>query len=136
MIHLPEDIWVFILSYLDIDNIKKIDIPFEYFKKYLILRLENDKKDLKHNNSWYKGVYNNRYDKCFKCERYLLSNLLYIKVICNNCELDIDNIYKYPNICLDCVGPTNQRMIRGRIISSYCPSCIKKRLHLGIATYS
>ena len=74
MLKLSEDMIIEVLSYLDINDVIKLDLSFDCFKKYLVLRLKN-KKHNSYKNIWYKGVYNNQYNKCFKCERYLLNDL-------------------------------------------------------------
>ena len=60
--NLPRDIIIHILSYIDNNLIKKINMPYDYYKQYLITRLYNSKKE-----EWYQGVYNNLYDRCFIC---------------------------------------------------------------------
>tara|TARA_Y100000992_G_C21271887_1_gene497395 strand:- start:587 stop:991 length:405 start_codon:yes stop_codon:yes gene_type:complete len=134
MFNLSEDMIIEVLSYLDMSDIIKLDLSFDCFKKYLVLRLKN-KEYNSYKNIWYKGVYNNQYNKCFKCERYLLNDL-HVLIICNNCKLKMDDIHSYPSICLDCVDSNNRIVNRGAIITSYCPCCINKRMHLGIKSYS
>lgn len=48
----------------------------------------------------------------------------------------MDDIHNYPSICLDCVDSNNRIVSRGAIITSYCPCCINKRMHIGIESYS
>ena len=64
--YLPEDMIIEIMSYLHFDIILKIDVPFKYFKNILISRCHNRMPD-----NWYKGMYNNMYHQCFKCERMM-----------------------------------------------------------------
>ena len=56
-----EDMIIEVLSYLDMSDIIKLDLSFDCFKKYLVLRLKN-KEYNSYKNIWYKGVYNNQYN--------------------------------------------------------------------------
>ena len=127
--YLPEDMIIEIMSYLHFDIILKIDVPFKYFKNILISRCHNKMPD-----NWYKGMYNNMYHQCFKCER-MMNLHLHITVICSRCEIIADDIFKFPTICINCVK-TDTIVSRGKIFSAYCPSCCNKRMHLGITSYS
>ena len=60
MENLPNDVINNILSFFKNDEIKNINLPYEYYKFYLKNRLNMNKSDL-----WYKGCYNNLYNGCF-----------------------------------------------------------------------
>ena len=89
-----EELIIKILSYLNINHINKLELPFSYHKHYLIER------NILKNNNWYVGVYNNIYDHCFTCKTHLDKNLR-VLVICMNCEFTLDNYYCYPVVCIN-----------------------------------
>lgn len=124
---LPEDMIVYVLSYLDNDVIKKIDIPYECYKKYVYLRTNND-----NSQDWYRGIYYNLYNKCFICKGPF--DVLYITIICYNCELLLDDYFSYPTICTRCSN--FKGLTRGKIFSRKCPGCNNSRMNLAITSYS
>ena len=89
-----EELIIKILSYLNINHINKLELPFSYHKHYLIER------NILKNNNWYVGVYNNIYDHCFTCKTHLDKHLR-VLVICMNCEFTLDNYYCYPVVCIN-----------------------------------
>ena len=95
--NLPKDIIIHILSYIDNNLIKKINMPYDYYKQYLISRSYNSKKE-----EWYQGVYNNLYDRCFICSTQL-NVKLQVMIICFNCEVLLDNYSTYPTACTNCI---------------------------------
>lgn len=124
---LPEDMIIQILSYLENDVIKKIQIPFECYKKYLHLRILKNKSQ-----NWYCGIYNNLYNKCFVCAADF--DELYITIICYHCELLLDDYFSYPTICTHCSDFKNLK--RGKIFSRMCPGCNNNRINLAITSYN
>ena len=111
---LSRDIIMKVFSYIDNETIKKIEMPYEYYKQYLIQRNVSNKREI-----WYKGIYNNLYNRCFSCE-HEFNNDLYLMIICFECEMLLDNYCNYPIICIKCFEKKNIK--RGKIYISSCPS--------------
>lgn len=127
--NLPIEIISIIFSFLHSNDIKLLELPYDYFKRYLHEKLEKQRNEL-----WYRGVYNNLNYKCFKCGKNIRFNMK-IMVICMSCELTMDGFYYYPQVCRDCVE-NGSIATRGHIFSSPCPSCYKNRMNLAIECYS
>tara|TARA_B100000886_G_scaffold71038_2_gene45215 strand:- start:33152 stop:33535 length:384 start_codon:yes stop_codon:yes gene_type:complete len=126
--NLPKEIVLNILSFIDHNTVKKIDMPYSYYKEYLINRCKYSKLE-----KWFTGVYNNLYDKCFTCNKELDSNL-YVTIICMNCEILLDEYCTYPSVCIDC---TNYKKIsRGKIFTAVCPGCDSSRMNIAITSFS
>ena len=125
---LPIEIIANIFSFLHSNEIKIMELPYNYLKMYLHERLGTQKNEL-----WYRGVYNNINSKCFVCAKCIRFSMQ-IMVICINCDLSLDGFYYYPHLCVNCVN--ENPITRGRIFSSHCPSCKKKRMNLAIECYS
>jgi hypothetical protein len=126
--NLPRDIVIHILSFLDNNTIKKISVPYDYYKQYLIFRNIKNKPE-----SYYKGVYNNLYNNCFTCRKEL-TKPLYIMIICFSCEILLDDYCTYPMVCIDCIE--NKKILRGKVYTSNCPSCNDNRMHVAITSFS
>lgn len=125
---LPRDINIKILSYIDNNTIKNICMPYNHYKQYLIQRQIVKKKEI-----WYRGVYNNLYNRCFICHKDL-NNLINIMIICFHCELILDEYCNYPLICLDCMD--HPKIKRGKVYAAKCPTCDDCRMHVGITRFS
>lgn len=127
----PEDIYIKILSFIDNNQIRNMDLPYKYYSKYLKERLPIK------NELWYKGVYYNMKDKCFLCETPL-KFYKRIMVICMNCDIAIDNYYYYPQVCIDCIKKRSkeENFECGKIFRCSCPSCNTERMNLAIQCYS
>ncbi len=125
---LPKDIIINILSFIDNETIKKVEMPYEYYKQYLITRSITHKPE-----KWYKGVYNNLYDRCFICN-IELNILLQVMIICFNCEILLDNHCTYPTVCQECAKC--KKILRGKLFSAKCPSCNDPRMHIAITSFS
>lgn len=125
---LSRDIIMKVFSYIDNETIKKIEMPYEYYKQYLIQRNVSNKREI-----WYKGIYNNLYNRCFSCE-HEFNNDLYLMIICFDCEMLLDNYCNYPIICIKCFEKKNIK--RGKIYISSCPSCKDNKMHVAITPYS
>jgi hypothetical protein len=126
--NLPRDIVIHILSYIDNETIKNIEMPYDYYKQYLVSRSIKNKSE-----KWYTGVYNNLYDRCFICNKKL-SILLQVMIICFNCEILLDNHCTYPTVCTDCTK--YKKIIRGKLFTTNCPCCDDKRMHVAITSFS
>lgn len=126
--NLPKDIIIHILSYIDNNLIKKINMPYDYYKQYLISRSYNSKKE-----EWYQGVYNNLYDRCFICSTQL-NVKLQVMIICFNCEVLLDNYSTYPTACTNCIKC--KKIVKGSLFGAKCPCCTDKRMHLVITSFS
>ncbi len=126
--NLPKEIVLNILSFIDHNTIKKINMPYSYYKQYLISRCKYSKSEY-----WFKGVYNNLYGKCFNCIKEL-DSYLYVTIICMNCEILLDEYCTYPSVCIDC---TNYKKIyRGKIFTAVCPGCDSSRMNIAITSFS
>jgi hypothetical protein len=132
--NLPRDIIIHILSFLDNSTIRKILVPYDYYKQYLIFRNIKNKPE-----SYYRGVYNNLYNNCFTCRKEL-TKPLYIMIICFSCEILLDDYCTYPMVCIDCIdcidSIKNKKIIRGEINIFKCPSCIDNRMHIAVTSFS
>ena len=117
-----------ILSYIDNETIKNIEMPYDYYKQYLISRSITSKTDV-----WYKGVYNNLYDRCFTCNTEL-NILLQVMIICFNCEILLDSHCTYPTVCTDCAKC--KKIVRGKLFAARCPCCNDPRMHIAITSFS
>ena len=126
--NLPRDTIINILSFIDNETIKKIEIPFDYYKEYLINRSIISKPQ-----TWYKGVFNNLYDRCFICDKKL-DILLRVMIICFHCEILLDNHCTYPTVCEHCAKC--KKIIRGKLFSAKCPCCDDSRMHIAITSFS
>lgn len=126
--NLPFELIIKILSYLNINHINKLELPFSYHKHYLIER------NILKNNNWYVGVYNNIYDHCFTCKTHLDKNLR-VLVICMNCEFTLDNYYCYPVVCINCTN-VDKSVKRGNVFTCFCPSCENSKMNIAIECFS
>lgn len=126
---LPLELVTYILSFVNNNEIKTLELPYEYYKQYLYVRLPQTKSPI-----WYRGVYNNINSKCFKCEKSIRFDLR-IMVVCQKCEFSLDGFYYYPHLCVGCVN-INDEIKRGRIFTTNCPSCNSIKMNLAIEAYS
>lgn len=117
----------YILSFLEFNDFIKLNLPFLFFKKYIINRISIKKSD-----KWIKGIYNNCYNNCFVCSYY--TPLTYCMVICISCEILLDNICNYPMLCYNC--NYNKEINRGKVLCLPCCCCENKCMHIGITAYS
>ena len=95
MDNLPIDVVGIILSYFKHEDIKKMNLPFNYYNIYLQARSNKQM-----NKIWYKGTYNNLYRGCFLCNTFLYNEATYMMIICMKCELLVDNYCNYVEMCL------------------------------------
>lgn len=126
---LPSDCVNNILSFLNNSEIKKMNLPYEYYKHYLKNRLNVNKPEL-----WYRGCYNNLNHGCFLCNKELYTEVRML-VICFDCELLIDDYCNYPNVCLGCIK-TKETIKRGKVFGAYCQSCNSNRMVIAVECYS
>ena len=125
----PSDIEKIILSYLTYNEIKTLSLPYDYYKNYLQNHKSKTKKE-----AWYRGNYNNINQSCFTCNNSFIDKPR-VMVICMDCELMFHEVCNYPLVCFDCVK-SREKIKRGKVFGSFCPSCNKKKMVVAIECYS
>ena len=111
----------YIFSFLDFNNLVNFHLDLYFIKGIIYTKL--NKYNL--NKYWINGIYNNLYNLCFNCSNKL--NCKYVTIICINCEVEIDDYFKFPEICLDC---SKIKKLNNTMTSQLCIFCKNKRIHL------
>lgn len=121
---LPDDIRLYIYSYLLLKEMKNI----EKDKELYLLRFKTENRDRsEHCHRIYKNLIENT---CFYCP-YVL-DCSYIINICSDCRFTIDNESMYPMYCGNCVTLQKKRNFETR----FCKICNAYSAFLGIEPYS
>ena len=125
--NLPDDLIANVFAYLRFEDIKMIGLDYNMFKKIIFHRTGKI-----YYEPWFWGMYNNLYYRCYKCGDNIDFNL-HVMIFCMKCELEYDDTFRYPIICINCV---DSKVCRGKITCTKCPSCDDNRMHIGITSYS
>lgn len=111
----------YIFSFLDFNEIVNLNLNINLIKGIISTKL--NKYNL--NEYWINGIFNNLNNLCFNCSNKL--NCKYVTIICINCEVELDNYFKFPEICLNCSKINN---LKNTMISKCCIYCENNRIHL------
>jgi hypothetical protein len=103
---LPDELVKYILSFINVETLKKLELFKKYGKDVLQIRFPDKKRSI------LQGTYQNIQQLCFTCENPL--NNCYILTLCPNCNIYSKEIYNTPLFCIECVP------ISDELRSKYC----------------
>lgn len=116
---------VLILSFFNYGDLKKLNIPFNYYKGYI------KNYHVNKSGNWLLGMYNNLNNKCFCCNNKY--DDLGVTVLCKKCEISFNKneLFIDPVMCKQCIN--SKQMVRGKTLSFSCSLCKDNRIHMIVA---
>ena len=122
--NLPDDIKLYIYSFLKLDDMKKIENDHELF--LIRFKFENPHRF----NDCHRILKNLLLNECFNCFTELTPS--YVMHICATCKFYVDSQFMYPMYCGNCVQLKKKRNFETR----FCTLCGEYSAFLGIEPYS
>ena len=122
--NLPDDIKLYIYSFLKLDDMKNIENDQELF--LLRFKSENPHRF----EDCHRILRNLLFNECFNCFNELPSS--YIMHICGTCKFYIDKQFIYPLYCGNCIQLKKKR----NFVTRFCTLCGEYSAFLGIEPYS